>query len=328
MATHSARAILLKEYGGADGLVVSTVDLPDLGPGEIRLRQTAIGINYHDVYVRSGLYRTLALPGVPGIEAVGLVEAIGEGVSGLEVGDRVGYVTGEYGSYADARNLKAEAALKLPSYLSDVQAAATLMKALTTCVLLRKVHRLRPGQTILVHAAAGGMGQLICRWAAGLGVRVIGSVGSVAKADIARGCGATEIILYRQEDIVARVEALTGGTGVDVVYDAVGADTFEASLKSLAFCGHLVNFGQASGPVAPVALSTLATRSLSLSRPIVFHYLRDASKLRAIAEETFAAFDAGMLRPIDPAIFPFEQAREAHLMLERAESPGGIVLLP
>jgi NADPH2:quinone reductase len=328
MTTRSARAILLDEYGAADRLRLEPVDLSDPGPGEIRLRQTAIGVNYHDIYVRSGLYRTLPLPGIPGIEAVGIIEALGAGVEGLLVGERVGYVTGQYGAYAEVRNLPAGLALKLPDSMSDAQAAASLMKSLTACMLLRKVHRVSAGDTILVHAAAGGMGQLLCRWAAGLGTNVIGTVGSPGKAAVARASGAREIILYREQDVAVRINELTNGAGVDAVYDAIGADTVAASLRSLAFCGHLVNYGQASGPVPPIALSELASRSLTVSRPIIFHYLRTQGLLDEMAGETFAAFEKGLLRPIEPVTFPLDQVGEAHLMLERAQSPGGIVLLP
>jgi NADPH2:quinone reductase len=327
MNDSSARAILLRTHGEAGCLSVERVTLPDPGQGEVRLRQTAVGVNYHDVYVRSGFYQTLPLPGIPGIEAIGIVEAVGEGVTHLHQGDRVGYVSGEYGAYAEARNLSADLALKLPGSMTDVQAAATLMKSLTACMLLRRVHKVGLGQTILVHAAAGGMGQLLCRWGSALGARVIGTVGSPAKADLARASGASEIILYREQDVVGRVMALTG-SGVDVVYDAVGVDTFTASLQSLTYSGHLVNYGQASGPVAPVALSQLAVRSLTLSRPIIFHYLRTPQLLHEMAEETFNAFEQGHLAPIEPVVLPLEAAAEAHRMLERAQSPGGIVLRP
>ncbi|WP_447763592.1 quinone oxidoreductase family protein [Sphingopyxis panaciterrae] len=325
----SNRVILLSDHGDADTLRVAERDLPAPAAGEIRLRQTAIGVNYHDVYVRSGLYRTLPLPGVPGIEAVGTVEALGAGVENVAVGDRVGYVAPAYGAYAEVRNLPAVLAVKLPEgLLSDVEAAASLMKALTACMLVRRLHAVTPGQVVLVHAAAGGMGQLLCRWASSLGALVIGTVGSPEKTRVAHEAGAAHVILYRTEDVPARVMEVTAGKGVDVVYDAVGADTFEASLASLAYCGHLVNYGQASGPVAPVALSALAARSLSLTRPIVFHYIRDAEVLQAMAADVIRAFADQHLRPITPLVLPFDAAAEAHRILESRGSPGGIVLVP
>lgn len=322
------RVILMREPGGPEVLQVAEADLPAPAPGELRLRQTAIGVNYHDVYVRSGLYQTLPLPGVPGIEAIGVVEQVGSAVTRFSPGDRIGYVTGQYGCYAEARNLDASLAVRIPAALSDVQAAASLMKAFTAAVLVRRVHRVECGQAILVHAAAGGMGQLLSSWASSLGATVIGTVGSEEKAAVARAHGAEHIVLYRQEDVAARVAEITGGAGVAVAYDAVGADTFAGSLASLGFEGHLVNYGQASGPVPPLAMPQLAARSLSVSRPIVFHYLRTPDRIAAIAEEVFDAFESGTIRPIDPTVLRFDQAAEAHRLLEARQSPGGIVLVP
>jgi NADPH2:quinone reductase len=322
------RVIVIERPGGPEVLELAQAELRPPAPGELRLRQTAVGVNYHDVYVRSGLYRTLPLPGVPGIEAVGVVEAVGSEVTGFAPGERVGYVSGAYGSYAEARNLDAALAVKLPEGIGDAPWAATLMKAFTVCMLLHRVRRTVAGETILVHAAAGGVGQLLCSWASHLGARVIGTVGSAEKAEVARAHGADEIVLYREEDVATRVAALTGGEGVAAAYDAVGADTFEGSVASLGFQGHLVNYGQASGPVAPFTPTLLATRSLTVSRPIVFHYLRNRAMLQAIADETFAAFAAGALRPIEPLELPLAEATQAHRLLEARQSPGGIVLIP
>jgi NADPH2:quinone reductase len=202
------------------------------------------------------------------------------------------------------------------------------MKAFTVCVLLHRVRRTTAGETILVHAAAGGVGQLLCSWASHVGVRVIGTVGSTGKAAAARAHGADEIIFYREEDVAERIAELTQGQGVAAVYDAVGADTFAGSIAALGFEGHLVNYGQASGPVAPFTPALLAARSLTISRPIVFHYIRTPARLRAIADETFAAMASGALRPIDPLEFPFSEAPQAHRLLEARRSPGGIVLIP
>lgn len=322
------RVILMREPGGPEVLQVAEADLPEPGPGELRLRQTAIGVNYHDVYVRSGLYQTLPLPGVPGIEAIGVVEQVGSAVTRFSPGDRIGYITGQYGCYAEARNLDASLAVRIPAALSDVQAAASLMKAFTVAVLVRRVHRVERGQAVLVHAAAGGVGQLLSSWANSLGATVIGTVGSAEKAAVARAHGAEHIVFYREEDVAARVAEITGGAGVAAAYDAVGADTFEGSLASLGLEGHLVNYGQASGPVPPFAMSQLAARSLSVSRPIVFHYLRTPDRLAAIAEEVFDAFECGTICPIDPTVLPFDQVAEAHRLLEARQSPGGIVLVP
>ncbi len=322
------RVVLMQEPGGPDVLQIGETDLPLPGPGELRLRQTAIGVNYHDVYVRSGLYQTLPLPGVPGIEAAGVVESVGAGVTHVAPGDRIGYITGQYGCYAQARNLDAALAVRLPDALTDVQAAASLIKAFTVAMLLHLVHRVERGETILVHAAAGGVGQLLSSWACDLGATVIGTVGSAEKAEIARAHGAEHVILYREEDVAARVAEITGGSGVSAVYDAVGADTFEGSVASLGFEGHLVGYGQASGPVPPFAMSLLATRSLTVSRPIVFHYLRRPERLASIGTQVFDAFARGAIRPIDPVVLPLAEAAEAHRLLEARQSPGGIVLVP
>lgn len=324
----TARAIVMSEPGGPDVLRLGERPLPAPGPGELRLRQTAIGVNYHDVYVRSGLYRTLALPGVPGLDGAGVVEAVGPDVTDFAVGDRVGYVDAGYGGYAEARNLKAALAVPLPDSLTDAQAAASLMKAMTACVLLTRVRQCRAGETVLVHAAAGGMGQLMCGWASRIGATVIGTVGTPEKAEIARACGAHHTILYREDDFVERVMQITGGTGVAAAYDSVGADTFSGSLKSLDFLGHLVLYGQSSGPVEPVSPSVLSAKSLTLSRPILFHYIRTKELLAAVARESFAAFASGAIRPIDPIELPLGSADEAHRLLEARQSPGGIVLVP
>ena len=323
-----AVAVLLKQAGGPDELRVGNVELPPPGAGEVRLRQTAIGVNYHDIYVRSGLYQTLALPGVPGVEAVGVVTSVGPEVEHVKSGDRIGYVSGRYGAYAAERNLPADLAIKLPDMLDDAPAAASFMKALTVCMLVRRIHSITAGEAVLVHAAAGGVGRLLCSWAAHLGATVIGTVGSAAKADVAREAGAAHIVFYRDEDVAARVAEVTGGEGVAVAYDSVGADTFLASMNSLGFGGRLVIFGQSSGPVAPFSPASLAVRSLSVSRPIVFHYLRTPERLRAMAAETFAAFRDGVIRPIKPLTLPLAEAAEAHRVLEARQSPGGVVLIP
>jgi NADPH2:quinone reductase len=322
------RIVLMKEPGGPEVLQLAKIELPPPAPGELRLRQTAIGVNYHDVYVRSGLYQTLPLPGIPGIEAIGIVEQVGSGVTGFSQGERIGYITGRYGGYADARNLDATLAVKIPIALTDVQAAASLMKAFTVAMLIYRVHRLERGQTILVHAAAGGVGQLLCSWAHSLGATVIGTVGSAEKAEIARARGAAHVIVYREEDVAARVAEITAGAGVAAAYDSVGADTFDASVASLGFEGHLIGYGQASGPVAPFSMSLLASRSLSVSRPIVFHYLRTPEMLASMAAQVFEAFERAIIAPIEPTVLPFELIAEAHRLLEARQSPGGIVLVP
>ncbi|GGE03616.1 NADPH2:quinone reductase [Gemmobacter megaterium] len=329
MPSHrTMQAIVLDTFGGPQVLRLCETPRPAPGAGEVLVRHTAIGVNFHDCYVRSGLYRTLPLPGIPGIEATGVVEALGSGVAGLAVGQRVGWVSGRYGGYATHRVMPAAEAIRLPDSLDDADLAATLMKALTVSVLVSRAHVVQPGQTVLVHAAAGGVGQLLCNWCRHLGATVIGTVGTRAKAAVAEAAGAHHIILYREEDFVARVQQITGGAGVAAVYDAVGKDTFAGSLASLAFEGTLVNYGQASGPVAALTPADLAVRSLTLVRPIVFHYLRDADRLADLSSRVFDAFAAGVIRPIAPLRLPLAEAAAAHEVLESQRSPGGVVLLP
>ncbi len=323
-----ARAIVLRAHGGPAELREEEVAVGSPGPGEVRLRQTAVGVNFHDVYVRTGLYQTLPLPGVPGIEGVGVVEEVGADVTGLAVGDRVGYVSPQYGAYASERLLPAAQALPLPAAIGDVLAATLLLKGLTAEMLLRHVHPVERGMTILVHAAAGGVGRFLCQWGAALGATVIGTVGSEAKAAVAHAAGAAHVIRYRDEDVVAEVRRATAGRGVDVVYDSVGADTFDASLDALAPLGHLVSFGQSSGPPAPLAMARLATRSLGVSRPILFHYLADAARQRAMAASVLGAFADGTLRLEPGRTFPLADAAGAHALLESRAADGALVLVP
>jgi NADPH:quinone reductase len=323
-----ATAIVLRTYGGPEALASERVEVGRPGPGELRVRQTAIGVNFHDCYVRSGLYRTLALPGIPGIEAAGVVEEIGAAVAGFAVGDRIAYVTGQYGAYASERLMPAAWALRLPAGISEATAATVLLKGLTTEMLTREVHPIEAGDIILVHAAAGGVGRLLCRRARQLGATVIGTVGSAAKAEIARASGCAHTILYRQEDFVARVKEITDGRGVDVAYDSVGRDTFDGSLESLALRGHLVNFGQASGSVAPFEVSRLAARSTSVSRPILFHYIAERAALEELAAPVFEAVLSG-LYPVEPGrAFPLADAADAHRALEARQAEGPLVLVP
>jgi NADPH2:quinone reductase len=319
-------AIFVREYGGPEVLEARTVTVPDAAAGELRLRQTFVGVNFHDVYVRSGLYRTLTPPGVPGIEAVGVVEQVGPGVEGFRPGDRVGYVTRSYGCYSGERVLPAAQALRLPDFLDDRTAASVLLKGLTVEMLVQRVHRITPGQCVLVQAAAGGVGQLLVQWAVRLGARVIGTVGSRAKVEVARAAGCSEVILYREQDVAARVAELTQGRGVDVVYDGVGRDSFAGSMASLALCAHLVNFGQASGPVPPVLLGDLQARSTTLSRPVVFHYAARREALEAMAQSLFQALEQGWLKLEAPIEMPLADAALAHALLESRAATRSIVL--
>lgn len=324
-----AAAIVLRETGGPEVLRLETLPVGDPGRGEIRVRQTAIGVNFHDIYVRSGLYKTLALPGVPGVEAAGVVEAVGAGVAAFREGDRIAYVTKAYGGYASRRLLDANLAMLLPKGVDDRLAAASFVKGLTAAMLLQSVPGpARRGETCLVHAAAGGVGRLLCQWAHHLGVRVIGTVGSDAKAKIAREHGCDETIVYTAEDFVERALALTGGRGVDVVYDSVGGETFEGSLAALARRGRLVNFGQSSGPIAPFVISRLAAKSNALSRPMLFDYIAEPNEYAGMAAALFAGLGDGWLRVGAAAEYKLAAAGEAHRALESRRTSGSTILVP
>jgi NADPH2:quinone reductase len=323
-----AQAIMLRAHGGPETLRLESVDPGTPGPGELLIRQRAVGVNFHDVYVRSGLYRTLALPGIPGLEAAGEVLAAGPGVSGFNAGDRVGYVTAAYGAYASERLLPASAAIRLPAFLDDRTAAAVLVRGLTVRMLVTAVHPVRAGDRVLVHAAAGGVGRLLCQTLAAIGADVIGTAGSEEKAALARAAGCRAVILYRQEDFVAGVKDLTNGLGVHVAYDSVGKDTFLGSLECLATRGHLVNFGQASGAVPPFEVSRLAARSTSVTRPIVFHYLADPGERDAMAADLFAALESGQMTVDLGETFPLAEAGAAHAALESRRAGGPVILIP
>ena len=309
-------------------MVLEDVELAAPASDEIRVRQTAVGVNYHDVYVRSGLYKTLSLPGIPGCEAAGIVEAVGTEVQGLEPGNRIAYVTGGYGAYASHRILSAHLALPLPDDVADETAASNLLRGMTVEMLTARVQKIKPGMTILVHAAAGGVGRMLCQAAASLGATVIGTVGSVEKATTALENGCTHTVQYRTVDFTSAVAEITGSAGVDVVYDSVGADTFAGSIESLAMCGHLINFGQSSGPVEPIAMSTLATKSLTVSRPVLFHFLREPDQYKAIAVKVLQNFQSGVFNAGQSMPIALKDAAQAHDTLENMTGGGSLVLIP
>jgi NADPH2:quinone reductase len=323
-----AEAIVIRQYGGPEVLRLETIEVDAPAAGQMRIRQTAIGVNFHDTYVRTGLYRTLSLPGIPGIEAVGVVEAVGPDVEGFAVGDKIGYVTPQYGGYASERLLPARFAIRLPQALDDALAASLLVKGLTARLLVNRVAPLAPGMVVLVHAAAGGVGRLLSRLASNRGATVIGTVGSEAKGQIAAAAGCAHTILYRQQDFVAEVRRITQGHGVDVVYDSVGKDTFDGSLEVLAKLGHLVNFGQSSGAIPPFEVSRLAAKSNTLSRPILFHYLDDRARLQPEADALFEALREGQLAAEAGQTFALAAAAAAHEALESRAATGPLVLIP
>jgi len=323
-----ATAIVLRNFGDAEVLVSEDIEVGAPGTGQVRLRQTGIGVNFHDVYVRSGLYQTLSLPGIPGCEAVGVIDAVGAGVSGLAVGDRVAYVTGTYGAYASHRLLDAELAVKVLEGVPDAFVATNLLRAMTVDMLISQVTQVKAGHTILVQAAAGGVGRLLCQWASHLGATVIGTVGSAEKADLARAAGCAHPVLYREVDFVSAVKDLTGGKGVDIAYDSVGKDTFYGSLDVLKPMGHLVNFGQSAGPVAPLTMPQLAAKSLTVSRPILFHYTATPETYHNMATAAFQACAEGVLTGGDVTPVALAEAPRAHRMLEERTGGGSVMLVP
>lgn len=322
------KAIRFEKTGGPEVLRLADIDLPQPGPGFIRVRHKAIGVNFIDTYHRSGLY-PVALPSGLGLEAAGTVEAIGEGVTRFKAGDRVAYCTGPVGAYAEANNVAAGRAVALPAGIDFAAAAAGLLKGMTAQYLLKRTYSLKAGETILVHAAAGGVGLILCQWAKALGAHVLGTAGSQEKAAIARKHGCDEVILYRTEDVAKRVKELTGGIGVPVVYDGVGKSTFIASLDSLRPRGLLVSFGNASGPVTGIDLGTLAAKgSLYVTRPTLFHYTATTEELDDTAGDFFAALSGGMVRIEIGRQYGLAQAAQAHKDLEGRETVGASILLP
>jgi NADPH2:quinone reductase len=319
-------AVQIQRTGGPE--VLEVVDLPDPTPGagEILIRQEAVGLNFIDTYHRSGLY-PMKLPAVLGTEGAGVVDAVGEGVSRFSPGDRVGYA-GAAGAYAEHRALPADRAVKLPDGISTRLAAASMLKGMTAEFLLRRCYPVKAGDAILVHAAAGGVGMILSQWGKALGARVIGTVGSDAKAELARAHGCDEVILYRQEDVAERVKALTGGEGVRVVYDGVGADTFEASLSSLGRRGVMVTYGNASGPAPAIAPLRLTRGSLYLTRPTLFDYIATTQELDESANALFHVLESGAVKIEIGQEFALAQVRQAHEALESRATIGSTLLIP
>jgi NADPH:quinone reductase-like Zn-dependent oxidoreductase len=323
-----ATAIVLIRYGGPEVLEARAVRVAEPGPGEARIRQTAIGVNFIDVYCRRGSFDMVTPPGVLGMEAAGVIERVGPGVTNLRPGDRVGYACAPPGAYATMRRMRADLLVPLPDFLGDEAAAALLLKGITASFLLHEVYAVKRGDVVLVHAAAGGVGQLLCRWAKALGAKVIGVTSSEAKAAQATRAGCDHVVVAAQEDFAEAVMRLTAGAGVQAVYDAVGKDTFERSIRALAPRGHLVSFGQASGDVGAYSIDALASRSVTLSRPNYGHYTDTPEKLRAQTDRLFAALRAGILVAERPTRYRLREARAAHADLEGRATTGALVLIP
>lgn len=319
-------AIQFSRTGGPEVLEAVEVEFPSPAAGQILVRHAAVGLNYIDTYHRSGLY-PLKLPSGIGLEAAGTVEAVGDGVTRFKVGDRVAY-NGTMGAYAEAAVVPADRAVKVPEGVSLETAAAALLKGMTAEFLVRRCFHVKHGDAVLIHAAAGGVGQILVQWCKSLGATVIATVGSQAKAAIARDLGADHVIDYSHEDVAAKVSELTAGQGVAVVYDGVGKDTWAASLKSLARRGVMVTFGNASGPVPPFAPLELGGKSLFVTRPRLFDYIATTEELDESAQALFAVLGSGAVKIDIGQTFPLAEARAAHEALEGRRTTGATLLVP
>ncbi|HHP7233090.1 MAG TPA: quinone oxidoreductase [Desulfobacterales bacterium] len=323
------KAIIMHATGGPEVLQWEDFDPGDPGPGEARVRQEAIGLNFIDVYHRTGLYPLPSLPATPGMEGAGVVEAVGTGVTEAAAGDRVAYAGLPPGAYAEVRLIPSHRLVRLPDDISFRQAAAMMLQGMTARYLLRGCYPVKAGDTILMHAAAGGVGTIACQWADALGARVIGTVGSSAKAEIAKAHGCRHPIVYTQTDFVEAVKDLTEGRGVDVVYDSVGQATFMKSLDCLRPMGMMVSFGQASGAVPALDLGLLAAKgSLFLTRPSLMTYTARREDLLAHARDLFQMVQQGAIQVEIPQTYPLSEAAQAHRDLENRKTTGSTVLLP
>jgi NADPH2:quinone reductase len=322
------KAIRMNRTGGPEVLEYVDVELGAPGPGEARVRHEAIGVNFIDVYFRTGLYPQ-PLPGGLGKEAAGVVEAVGDGVTHVKVGDRVAYAGGALGAYSEARNIEASVLLRLPDDIGFDTAAAMMLQGLTVQYLFNRTHKLKAGDTILFHAAAGGVGLIACQWAKAIGVNLIGTVGSEEKAALAKAAGAAHVINYNTENFTERVLEITGGKKVGVVYDSIGKDTFIGSLDCLQPLGLMVSFGSASGPVPPFSLNELASRgSLFVTRPSLFAYAAKREDLEAMAADLFQMVSSGKVKIDINQRYKLADAAQAAIDLETRKTTGSSILLP
>lgn len=329
MTTQTSRAIRIDQTGGPEQLQLVTVTVGEPGPGEIRIRHHAVGLNFIDVYQRSGLY-PLPLPLQLGMEAAGVIEAVGEGVTHLQVGDRAAYASQPPGSYCDLRVMPAKCVCKLPDAISFETGAAMMLKGLTAQYLLKRTQPqggLQPGDFVLFHAAAGGVGLIACQWARAMGLQLIGTAGSDAKCALAKDNGAAFVINYSTEDFLARVKDITGGRGVKVVYDSIGKDTWDKSLDCLAPFGLMASFGNASGPVAPFAPGLLGPKgSLYLTRQTLFTHIATRESTQAMADDLFAVVGSGQVKIHIDQRFKLEDVQQAHRALEARQTTGCTIL--
>ncbi len=322
------KAIRIAKTGGPEVLELQDVELPQPGPAQARVRHTVIGVNFIDTYHRSGLYPA-PLPTGIGLEAAGVVEAVGAAVTHIEPGDRVAYCSGPLGAYAEANNVPADRLVKLPANVSDEIAAAAMLKGMTAQYLLKRTFAVQCGQTILFHSAAGGVGLIACQWAKHLGATVIGTVGSESKIALAKENGCAHVLNTEKDDWVARVRERTGGEGVPVVYDSIGKDTWNGSLDCLSVRGMMVSFGNSSGPVPDFAPALLASKgSLYLTRPSLMHYTRTPEELQQTADDLFSVIASGAVKVQVNQRFKLSEARAAHEALHSRKTTGATVLVP
>ena len=321
-------AIRFHRTGGPEVLCLEDIEVGQPAPGEARVRHHAVGLNFIDTYHRSGLY-PLPLPSGIGLEGAGVVEAVGDGVRDIVVGDRVAYAGGPVGAYSEVRCLPAERLLKLPAALSFDTGAAMMLQGLTSAYLLRSTYRVQPGDAVLIHAAAGGVGLIACQWAKALGATVIGTVSSEAKAELAKRHGCDHVIFYTREDVAKRVREITSGEGVAVVYDGVGKDTFIGSLDSLRMRGVMVSFGNASGPVPPIEPLLLSQKgSLYITRPVLWHYTARREDLLGLGAELFEMVGSGKVKIEVNQTYALADVAQAHGDLEARRTTGSTILLP
>jgi NADPH2:quinone reductase len=319
--------VRIHEFGGPEALRLDAIELPPPGPGEALVRQSFAGVNYVDVYHRTGLYPLPQVPAVLGVEGAGIVAAVGSGVDSVAVGNRVAYTALPIGAYAAERLIPAERLLRLPATVSEQDAAGIMLRGVTAHMLLHRTYPVGPGTTILVHAAAGGLGLVVTQWAKLLGATVIGTVGSAEKAEIARAAGLDHAILYRETSFVDAVKELTGGRGVDVAYDGIGASTLLETFDAMRPFGTVASVGQAGGPIPPIEVAQLGPRrSLSLSRPSVFGYMTELVAYRTAATELLSLLEQGRIKVPVGAVYPLADAARAHADLEGRRTTGSILL--
>ncbi len=321
--------IRILQHGGPEVLQLDHFEVGQPGPDEVRIRQNAIGLNFIDVYVRTGLYPVPELPCGIGFEGAGVIEEKGENVESLAIGDRVAYAGGPLGAYANERIIRAEHLVKLPDSISDIQAAAMMLQGLTAHYLMRQIYRVKASDTILMHAAAGGVGLILCQWANALGVEVIGTVGSEKKAVLAKENGCAHTILYREENFAERVREITNGKGVPVVFDSIGQATFMDSLDCLQKFGLMVSYGNATGPVTEVHLGMLANKgSLFVTRPLLWDYIDTPEALARCSLELFDVVSDGSVKIHVEQRYALADAAQAHIDLEARKTVGSTVLIP